>query len=254
MIPKTLYYVWVGGAKKPEIFYKCLHSWKKNLPNYDIIEINESNFDLDYHLNHNKFFKVCYDRKMWAFVSDYMRVIHLYEHGGIYLDTDMEILQDFSHLITDKTEFFAGFEDEDNVNVAILGSAKGSQILKSTLEFYDNEIWHSPLFTIPSIVTHILNNHLPINDKLKYFYFDEKISIYPSRYFYPYHYSQKFTNDCVTTDTYGIHWWGHSWNKDDDYLFLRTKHLSGISKLNLSFLVRLKRQINKVKSVIIRKQ
>lgn len=253
MIPKVIYYVWVGGAKKPEVFYKCLKSWKQYLPNYNIIEINESNFDLDYHLANNKFFKICYDRKMWAFVSDYMRVVHLYENGGIYLDTDMEIVQDFSKLITDETEFFAGFEDDYMINGAILGSSKGSSILKNIIDFYDSEIWNSPLFTIPSIITHILNNYLPINHKLKYFYFDKNTSIYPSHYFYPYHYSQRFTNDCITTDTYGIHWWGHSWNKDDDYLFLRTKHLSGISKLNLSFLVRLKRQINRVKSVIIHK-
>lgn len=249
MIPKNIYYVWVGGKDKPEIFHKCYNSWKQHLPSYNIVEINESNFDLQYHLANNKFFRACYNRKMWAFVSDYMRVIYLYDNGGIYLDTDMEIVQDFSKLINNDTEFFAGFEDDYLINGAILGASKGSPILKSIIEFYNEGIWYSPYFSIPSIITHILNNDLPINRKLKDSYFDKNVKIYPQHYFYPYHYTQEFSKRCITKDTYGIHWWSHSWNKIDDYIFLRTKHMSGYRKKVISFLIRKKQTFNKMKTI-----
>ena len=69
MIEKKIYYVWIGNAKKPDIFYKCLESWKKNLPDFEIIEINEKNFDMEKHLAKNKFFRECYERRLWAYVS-----------------------------------------------------------------------------------------------------------------------------------------------------------------------------------------
>ena len=81
MIEKKIYYVWVGNAKKPDIFYKCLESWKKNLPDFEIIEINEKNFDMKKHLAKNRFFRECYERRLWAYVSDYMRVHFMYENS-----------------------------------------------------------------------------------------------------------------------------------------------------------------------------
>ena len=93
MIEKKIYYIWMGDKEKPEIFHKCYNSWKKNLPEYDIIEINESNFNLSKYIEENRFFRVCYEKKLWAYISDYVRIVHLYEHGGIYMDIDMEIIK-----------------------------------------------------------------------------------------------------------------------------------------------------------------
>ncbi len=78
MIEKKIYYVWIGNAKKPDIFYKCYESWKEQLPDYEIIEINDKNFDIDLHLKKNKFLKEADDRKLWAYDPDYMRVHYLY--------------------------------------------------------------------------------------------------------------------------------------------------------------------------------
>lgn len=237
MIPNNIYYVWVGGNDKPAIFYTCFESWKKNLPNYNIIEINESNFDLDYHLEHNQFFKTCYERKMWAYVSDYMRTVYLFENGGIYLDTDMEILKDFSALIDSEVEFFAGLEDDSIVSAGIIGSSKGSETLKQVINFYDNEIWDSELFTIPQILTFVLNNQLNLKNNIKYSFIGNSLKLFPSNYFYPYHYTETYSNECITENTYGIHWWGHSWNKKDDYIFLRTKHIHGWQKKSTAFIL-----------------
>ena len=106
MIEKKIYYVWIGNAKKPEIFYKCLESWKKNLPDFEIIEINEKNFDMEKHLKKNRFFRECYEKKLWAYVSDYMRVHFMYENSGIYVDTDMEIIKDLTPILEEKISFF----------------------------------------------------------------------------------------------------------------------------------------------------
>ena len=111
MIEKKIYYVWIGNAKKPDIFYKCLKSWQKNLPDFEIIEINEKNFDIQAHLEKNRFFRECYERKLWAYMSDYMRVHYMYENSGIYLDTDMEIIKDISPLIENENiKFFIGYK------------------------------------------------------------------------------------------------------------------------------------------------
>ena len=117
MIEKKIYYVWVGDGKKPNIFYQCHGSWCENLKNYKIIEINEKNFDMERHLKENRFFRECYERKLWAYVSDYIRVHYMYENGGIYLDTDMEIIKDISPLLKDETEFFLGYENEKFLNI-----------------------------------------------------------------------------------------------------------------------------------------
>jgi len=102
MIEKKIYYVWIGNAKKPDIFYKCLESWKKNLPDFEIIEINEKNFDMEKHLAKNSFFRECYERRLWAYVSDYMRVHFMYENSGIYVDTDMEIIKNLTPILEEK--------------------------------------------------------------------------------------------------------------------------------------------------------
>ncbi len=89
MIPKKIHYCWFGPAKKSKLFYKCLNSWKKYFPDYEIIEWNENNFDV----NCIEFTKQAYKQKKYAFLSDYARLKILYENGGIYFDTDVQVLK-----------------------------------------------------------------------------------------------------------------------------------------------------------------
>ena len=100
MIPKTIHYCWFGGKPLPPLAIKCLESWNKYLPDYEIIEWNESNFPV----NSIPYTKEAADKGKWAFVSDYARFYILYHNGGIYLDTDVEILKSFF-----KTSFFFRF-------------------------------------------------------------------------------------------------------------------------------------------------
>ena len=230
MIEKKIHYIWVGDGKKPNIFYHCHNSWCENLKNYEIIEINEKNFDMERHLKENRFFRECYERKLWAYVSDYMRVHYMYEHGGIYLDTDMEIIKDISPLLKDETEFFLGYENEKFLSVGIFGCKKKSPFLADVIKFYEQEIWEKPLWTIPKIFTYIMEKNYGLTNKRENELQNGKIKIYPKQYFYPYGLGEVFSKECIKEDTYGIHWWADSWTSLKARLFLESKHLSGFKK------------------------
>lgn len=231
-IPKKLHYVWIGDSEKPEIFNKCLKSWQEKMPDYEIIEINKENFDLDDHIARNKFLRECYKRKLWAYIADYVRIHYLYENGGIYLDTDMEIVKDFSSLFENENiEFFTGYESDDGIGMGLFGVSAKSKFLEKMIKFYDDEIYKSPLFTLPQITKYILKNDFSFNfskNEIR----DEKngICIYKKEYFYPFLPKEKFDESIVTKNTYAIHWWHHSWKGSRPFLFLKTKHLKGIKK------------------------
>ena len=98
MIPKKIHYVWVGGKEKPKDIKRCMKTWKKHLKDYEIIEWNESNFDIHSH----PFVEAAYKAKKWAYVSDYIRMYAIYNYGGIYLDTDVLVLDNFDDMLDNK--------------------------------------------------------------------------------------------------------------------------------------------------------
>ena len=193
---------------------------------------NKENFDLDDHIARNKFLRECYKRKLWAYIADYVRIHYLYENGGIYLDTDMEIVKDFSSLFENENiEFFTGYESDDGIGMGLFGVSAKSKFLEKMIKFYDDEIYKSPLFTLPQITKYILKNDFSF-DFSKNEIRDEKngICIYKKEYFYPFLPKEKFDESIVTENTYAIHWWHHSWKGSRPFLFLKTKHLKGIKK------------------------
>ena len=232
MIEKKIYYIWIGNAKKPDIFYKCYNSWKKNLPEFEIIEINEKNFDMEKHLEKNSFFRECHRRRLWAYMSDYMRVHFMYENSGVYVDTDMEIINDISPLMEDnEREFFIGYEDERHVSAGIFGCKKNSCVLGDMIKFYEKDIWNEPLWTIPKIFTYIFEKNYGLTKKRENKLENGKIMIYPKEYFYPYGHKENYSPECIRENTYGIHWWNESWGNLRTRLFVESKHLRGIGKL-----------------------
>ena len=94
MIPKVIHYCWFGGNEMSELEKKCIESWKTQCPDYEIIRWDETNYDV----TKNLYMQQAYAAKKWAFVSDYARLDILYQHGGIYLDTDVELLQSLNTL------------------------------------------------------------------------------------------------------------------------------------------------------------
>ena len=131
MIPKKIHYVWVGGKEKPKDIQRCIKSWKKKLKDYEIIEWNEENFDINSH----PFTKSAYEAKKWAYVRDYIRMYALYKEGGIYLDTDNLVLESLDKFLDNKA--FVGFENKDYPYTACFGSEKGHPFIKKVLDYYE---------------------------------------------------------------------------------------------------------------------
>lgn len=134
MIPKVIHYCWFGNAPLPREVSKCIESWKRICPEYEIIQWNESNFDIASH----PFMKVAYDCKAWAFVSDYARIKVIYDHGGIYLDTDVELLRSFDPYLK-YDSFFAVQQVGCYCATGLgFGAQKGNDILEMMLSEYDD--------------------------------------------------------------------------------------------------------------------
>ena len=133
MIPKIIHYVWVGRNPKSKLIQECIATCKKKLPNYQIIEWNEDNFDI----HENSYIEQAYTAKKWAFVSDYIRAKAIYTQGGIYLDTDVRVLDRLDPLLNDKA--FIGFENNEYLSAAIFGAEKGHPLMKDILDYYDQK-------------------------------------------------------------------------------------------------------------------
>lgn len=214
MIPKTIHYIWLGNKQLNNTSKICINSCRRNCPDYKIKIWNEKNLKLDEIVKKNKFLRKCLEVGLWAFASDYLRLYVLYKEGGIYLDTDVEVLKNFDELLSN--EFFVGMESNDYIGTGVIGSEAHSIALKRILEFYDNEIWNVDYYNNP-----IIFKELMLNEK-KYF---DNCKIYPIDYFSPYN-PQNYKESLIdTSNTICIHWYNASWGMTrKGYVFLQTKH------------------------------
>ncbi len=208
MIPKIINYCWFGGKPLPELAVKCISSWKKHCPEYKIIEWNESNFDI----NCSNYTKEAYKLKKWAFVSDYARLWIVYNYGGIYLDTDVELIDSLDDLLENK--FYLGTEKSGFVNTGIgFGSEKANHIIKSLLNEYDGKHFSmsNGVFDTtpcPKRNTEPLLKQGFIYDEKRIFDLDGG-KIYPPDYFCPLNYE---TGDLtITNNTHSIHHFSALW-------------------------------------------
>lgn len=129
LIPKKIHYFWYGGNPLNELTLKCIESWKKYAPDYEIIEWNESNCDI----NVNDYVKEAYEAKKWAFVADYFRIEKLYEEGGIYVDTDVEFTKPIDSLLLDEVFFPI---EKNSVNACVFGCVPNHPFIKDWLDSY----------------------------------------------------------------------------------------------------------------------
>lgn len=225
-IPKRIFYVWLGSSAPADVL-QAIHQWKQQLPDYEIVEINETSkqyFDFANELKDNLWFKTVYEKKMWAYAADYIRCKVLYQHGGIYLDTDISIQQSFDDILLEPA--FIGKESSDCVNLAVIGCRKNNAFIKHVLDFYSEDIWTHPIYTIPRIATWVLEKYynckLSKNDKIIRL---SDITIFPEKWFYPYEYHGKYSDSCLTAESHTIHWWKESWSKPEINAWLKAKHL-----------------------------
>ena len=213
-IPKIIHYVWLGGKEKPELFYRCLESWKKYCPDWEIKEWNESNFDF----NESLYARQSYELKKYGFVPDYIRAKVLYEYGGVYLDTDVELTKTLDELIDN--DFLISFENEVHVETAVLASSKNHPFAKIMSTFYLDYpyIYNGKPDLTPStpIWTYFLKkyygfklknskqvlNSLIENDS-------STVTVLPYEYFSPINYTTKVLTK--TENTYAIHYFNATW-------------------------------------------
>ena len=131
-IPKVIHYCWFGKGEMPKLAQKCIKSWKKYCPDYEIICWNEDNFDI----TQNRYAHEAYQAKKWAFVTDYVRLKVVYEYGGIYLDTDVELLKSLDGLL--ENSGFLGFDENGIVATGLgFGAEKGNHIVGAFLQDYN---------------------------------------------------------------------------------------------------------------------
>ena len=228
-IPHRIFYVWFGN-NRPTGVEMCIHNWRRVMPDdWEIIEVGETPskwFDFHAELKRSPWLRAVYERKMWAYVSDYVRCKVMHDHGGLYLDTDITLEKDFTPLLGEN--LFLGWESTSTIGMSLFAAPPRHELVAELLKFYEEDIWREPIFTIPSIMTHILKSRY--GSRVKYSADVQQlpgVTLYPCDYFYPWPHRTKFSPSCLTGNSYCIHWWGESWvNPQFDY-FLRNKHIPG---------------------------
>lgn len=206
-IPKVIHYCWFGKGEMPRLTEKCIESWKKYCPEYKIVCWNEDNFDI----NRNKYAKEAYEAGKWAFASDYVRLKVLYDEGGIYLDTDVELIKPIDALIEESG--YMGFDDNGIISTGLgFACEKGNDLVGALLADYDDISFILPdgtydLTPCPERNTQtLINLGMDINIKDQVFM---GIRMLPEDYLCPmkYYTGRKI----ITPNTYSIHHFCASW-------------------------------------------
>ena len=207
MITKIIHYCWFGNGTKNRKINRCMDTWKKYCPDYQIIEWNELNSDF----LANPFVRSAYESKKYAFVSDYIRLQVVYQYGGIYLDTDVELIKNLDSLLDNKA--LIGFENEAYVNSGqILAAESGNGLLLKMIHRYEKEPFQKPdgsirYLSCPTVNTEVLVDHgLQRNGREQIV---DGMHIYPSEYFNPLDSATHRLS--ITENTYSIHWYAMSW-------------------------------------------
>lgn len=229
---KKIHYCWFGGNPLSDIIKKCIDSWKKECPDFEIIEWNETNFDV----HCCQYVEEAYNNKKWAFVSDYARFKILCEHGGIYVDTDVELIRS----ISDLPQTFVGFESNKLVNSGLIrGAGIGDVICQRMIESYhaDRFVLNDGSLNTKTVCereTEILQEYgLKLNGELQSV---ADTTVFPTEYFCPKNFLTEELN--ITENTYSIHHYDSSWyNEEDKYTLRLRKKFRKILPLKLAGII-----------------
>lgn len=213
MIPKTIHYCWFGGNPLPKSARKCIKSWKKHCPGFVIREWTEADFDI----NQNLFTKQAYEAKAWGFVPDYIRLWIIYNYGGIYLDTDVQVIRDLTPLLENKS--FAGFEDDTYVALGLgFGAEAGDPVIYEHMKQYEQMRFvledgsqnrkGSPQHTTELLLKYGLKQRTNQVQQIG------TMTIYPVEYFCPRSFHTGLLS--ITDNTYSIHQYDASWFTDEE--------------------------------------
>lgn len=223
MIPKVIHYCWFGRGELPPLAKKCLDSWKKYCPDYEIKEWNEDNFDLDSY----PYVREAYDKRKFAFVTDVVRLYALYHEGGIYMDTDVEVLKPLDRFLSHHA--FSGFENDQFVPTGIMASEKGGKWARDNLAYYEGRhfLKEDGSMDLTTNVVTITNYMLPLGLKQNNTFqdFPGLITFYPKDYFCPKSYADG--KIYLTDNTYTIHHFSSSWVSQKEKVRIKVIRLLG---------------------------
>ena len=227
-IPKVIHYFWFGNGKMPPIAEKCIKSWKKYCPDYEIIFWSEENFDV----TANRYMREAYESGKWAFVSDFARLKVIYEHGGIYLDTDVELIKPIDPLL--ENSGFMGFDEKGIVASGLgFGAEKGNELIGEFLKDYEDipfifEDGSFDLTPCPDRNTNTLKRLGMDFTKTSQTFMNVKFL--PRDYLCPMDYYTGKTK--ITKNTYSIHHYSASWTSKVTKRTTRIKRIIGVKLYN----------------------
>jgi len=212
MIPKILHYCWFGGREKPPLAQKCLASWKKHCPDFVLQEWNESNFDLS---GAPAYVRQAMDAGRWAFVTDYVRLVVLVRQGGVYLDTDVELVRPLTPYLHHRA--FAGFESNRAVQTGLLACEPGFDLFRQFLTHYDTAVFRRAdgsldTTTNVEVLTRLCAAHgLRLDGSRQE---AAGLAVYPKDVFCP----VEFESGRLyrTRRTVAIHWFSGSWHTQEE--------------------------------------
>lgn len=222
MIPKKIHYCWFGKNELPESAKKCIKSWKKYFPDYEIVQWDETN----YNVNKNEYIRGAYNTKKYAFVSDYARFDVLYHYGGVYFDTDVEVVSPFDDILNVGSYMGCEIDGDGSENTSILvnpglgmAAPAGLELYKEILNYYDKQKFYDDNGNINTTTVVTRTTQILLEKGLKNKSGIQnvgKIMIYPKEYFNP-----RNNNTGVlqrTDNTHSIHWYAQSWVSSSDRL------------------------------------
>ena len=213
-IPKVIHYCWFGGSEMPAAYKKYMESWKRYCPDYEIKLWNEQNFDF----SDNLYARQAYEQKKWAFVSDYARLKIIYEFGGIYLDTDVEILRPLDDLL--ELKGFLGFQDNKEIATGLgFGAEKGNPVIKAMLADYADAAFILPDGTHDTTPCPERNTEalIPLGFRADgCMQTVDGVTLFPADYFCPIGFLDSRKN--FSANTYSIHHYAASWKSAKDRL------------------------------------
>lgn len=223
-IPKIVHYCWFGQSKMPKLSILCINSWRDQLKDYEFKLWNEDNFDI----NSNEYVKEAYEAKKYAFVSDYVRLFVLYHYGGLYMDTDVEVIKPLDKFLIHRA--FSGCENEKNCLTGLMGSEANHPWIKRLLNDYNDRKFILPngefdTTTNVAYITKIMMDEYDWIPKNQYQQLKDDLHIYPSEYFC----AKSFEKNkiCVSNETYTIHHFAGSWHTPSEKIFRKFSQIVG---------------------------
>lgn len=249
MIPKIIHFCWMSGETYPTDIQKCLNSWKKKLPDYQIILWDAKKFDL----NTSIWVKEAYKAKKYAFCADYIRLYALYNYGGIYLDSDVEVLRSYDELLN--LPYFIGFESKQYFEAATIGSEKNNPFIKRILDYYENrhfinENGEQNITIMPKVMMEVIKDKWEIkliNSLSEFDYSDNVISVFNYDWFSPIDSTGKRYVLRLTNNTYSIHHFASAWVDWKIKLMVKIFGLNSPIRLRLQSMA--KKIRNKIKHI-----